>query len=301
MKPISGANNYNEMRSRFFRLLCAIVMLMLSLHTSAQKRHALLIGISQYGEETGWSAIHGTNDVDLMKMVLKDFSVVELRNAGATYSNIIMQLKKLEKKVNRGDIVYIHLSGHGQPYEDLDGDEPDGWDEAFVPYDAHLYYEAGKYTGEKHLTDDILNIYFNAIRRKIGELGMLYVVNDACHAGCSYRKANGNIFRGTSKGFSKNHRLYKVQRVQKSNYTIHPIKGYAPIVMLEACQSYERNMEIKVENTYYGPLTYAIYTMLRNKRLDKDTRWIKGIPSIMHSLLPPWNRQKMVIETSLNQ
>ena len=218
--------------------------------THAQNERALLVGISKYSDSTGWRNIHGANDVDLMKSVLKGFSIREVKNANATYDNIIKELNYLSKKTKEGDIVYIHFSGHGQPFEDINGDEQDGWDESFVPFDAHLYYEENVYSGNKHLTDDILNTYLIKIRKKIGEHGILYVTIDACHAGNSYRDSEEDIYRGTGKGFSKNNKIYKVPKTQKRYYNIDDIRGYSPIVMLEACQSHQRNTEIYIKNTY---------------------------------------------------
>ena len=51
--------------------------------------------------------------------------------------------------VKSGDIVYLHFSCHGQPVEDLDGDEKDGWDESIVPYDAWKKPISGIYDGKK--------------------------------------------------------------------------------------------------------------------------------------------------------
>lgn len=267
--------------------------------THAQNERALLVGISKYSDSTGWRNIHGANDVDLIKSVLKAFSIRELKNANATYENIIKELNYLTKKTKEGDIVYIHFSGHGQPFEDINGDEHDGWDESFVPFDAHLYYEENVYSGNKHLTDDILNTYLIKIRKKIGEHGILYVTIDACHAGNSYRDSEEDIYRGTGKGFSKNNKIYKVPKTQKRYYNIDDIRGYSPIVMLEACQSHQRNTEIYIKNTYYGPLTYAIFKTLQTKSIDKQAKWTKDLDSTMQDLLPSWNRQKMVVECSI--
>ena len=278
---------------------CILILLSCCLLTHAQNKRALLIGISQYGNNTGWKNIHGANDVDLMKSVLNGFSIRELKNANATYDNIIKELNYLTKKTKEGDIVYIHFSGHGQPFEDINGDEHDGWDESFVPFDAHLYYEENVYSGNKHLTDDILNTYLIKIRKKIGEHGILYVTIDACHAGNSYRDSEEDIYRGTGKGFSKNNKIYKVPKTQKRYYNIDDIRGYSPIVMLEACQSHQRNTEIYIKNTYYGPLTYAIFKTLQTKSIDKQAKWTKDLDSTMQDLLPSWNRQKMVVECSI--
>lgn len=278
---------------------CILILLSCSLLTQAQNKRALLIGISQYGNNTGWKNIHGANDVDLMKSVLNGFSIRELKNANATYDNIIKELKYLSKKTKEGDIVYIHFSGHGQPFEDINGDEQDGWDESLVPFDAHLYYEQNIYSGNKHLTDDILNTYLIKIRKQIGEHGILYVTIDACHAGNSYRESEEDIYRGTGKGFSKNNKIYKVPKTQKRYFKIDDIRGYSPIVMLEACQSHQRNTEIYIKDTYYGPLTYAIYKTLQTQSIDKQAKWTKDLDSTMQDLLPSWNRQKMVVECSI--
>ena len=280
-------------------LLYAFVILSSIQIAHAQKRNALLVGISTYGDNTGWKNIHGANDVDLMKSVLNGFSIRELKNANATYDNIIKELNYLTKKTKEGDIVYIHFSGHGQPFEDINGDEQVGWDESFIPFDAHLYYEQNVYSGNKHLTDDILNTYLIKIRKKIGEHGILYVTIDACHAGNSYRDSEEDIYRGTGKGFSKNNKIYKVPKTQKRYFKIDDIRGYSPIVMLEACQSYQRNTEIYIKDTYYGPLTYAIYKTLQTKSIDKQAKWTKDLDSTMQDLLPSWNRQKMVVECSI--
>ena len=280
-------------------LLYAFVILSSIQIAHAQKRNALLVGISTYGDNTGWKNIHGANDVDLMKSVLNGFSIRELKNANATYENIIKELNYLTKQTKEGDIVYIHFSGLGQPFEDINGDEQDGWDESFVPFDAHLYYEQNVYSGNKHLTDDILNTYLIKIRKKIGEHGILYVTIDACHAGNSYRDSEADIYRGTGKGFSKNNKIYKVPKTQKRYFKIDDIRGYSPIVMLEACQSHQRNTEIYIKDTYYGPLTYAIYKTLQTKSINKQAKWTKDLDSTMQDLLPSWNRQKMVVECSI--
>ena len=101
------------------RLVIIIFLLSCSFLTHAQKKRALLVGISEYGVNTGWKGIHGANDVDLMKSVLKSFSIRELKNSNATYDNIIKELNYLKQKSKEGDLVYIHFSGHGQPYEDF--------------------------------------------------------------------------------------------------------------------------------------------------------------------------------------
>lgn len=59
----------------------------------------------------------------------------------ATRANILKQLKQLTHRVSKGSIVYLHFSCHGQPFEDKNGDEEDGWDESLVPIDALIAYK----------------------------------------------------------------------------------------------------------------------------------------------------------------
>ena len=176
------------------RILYLLAAIMLFSCMQAQSKRALLIGISNYSKydyppDHEWDNIHGANDVRLLVPTLtkQGFTIDTLTNAEATAVNIRKRLENLEKTAEPGDMVYIHLSGHGQPVEDADKDEKDGWDEAFIPVDAQKRYVKGKYEGENHILDDELNVIFSKIRKKIGPKGFVYVIVDACHAGTSSR------------------------------------------------------------------------------------------------------------------
>lgn len=278
---------------------------------SAQNKHALLIGLSEYSEGSGWSSIHGENDILLLKLTMKGMNVTEMKGKKATYSNITNALKKLVDKTQSGDIVYIHLSGHGQPFEDKSGDEEDGWDESFVPYDAPQSYEEGVYEGEKHLTDDKLNQYLISLRQKAGKHGMVYVVVDACHSGGAYRdnededstattneEADAAKYeRGTDVGFSKD-KVYVAPKDSRTHFYVETKEEMSPIVVLEACLPGQRNCEIKRNGTYYGALSYSVASVLKNKQLNCDRTWVREVEKKMREVLPKWNSQTMVVEES---
>lgn len=194
----------------------------------AQNKQALLIGISDYGNPNKgadkWTNINGTNDVELLspKLTKQGFSVSTLKDSQATKSAIINSFNNLVKKSNKGDIVYIQFSMHGQPVEDLNGDEDDGWDEALIPYDAQKKHQKGVYEGENHLLDDELEIYFNQIRSKIGPQGKLYVIMDSCHSGSGSRsikiiESEDEVVRGSDTGFSPNGKYFKADRSNNAN------------------------------------------------------------------------------------
>lgn len=265
------------------------------------KNRALLIGISKYSPKYNWPAISGTNDIDLLKGVLKDFSVKELRNEQATYSNIIKEFDKLIQQSKPADIVYIHFSGHGQPVEDYDGDEKDGWDEAFVPYDAGEKYVAGVYEGDKHLIDDTLNGYLERLRAKLGPSGFLYVVIDACHAGEEYRGEEDDEeapSRGSIVGISKNNKYFVAQLNNIKHYPIASESMKSNIVMMEACRSYQVNREIKRDDKFYGPLSYSVYTVLKETTMQANPNWFSKIESVFNKNRPAGSSQRMVIEST---
>ncbi len=286
--------------------LSVLVLFFLPISLFAQQKHALLIGISDYPQykdpDASWSRIHGANDVQLLSPILskQGFKVSVLTNKSATHSAIEKSLKKLSQSIHSGDIVYIQLSGHGQAVEDENEDEVDGWDEAFIPYDAQRCYKENVYRGENHLLDDELNNHLNAIRKKVGENGIVYVVIDACHAGSSYRgdEIEDSVYiRGTDIGFSKSGKSYTPKIDKRGNIRISTENGMAPIVMLEACRSYEVNTEIKQNGQYYGPMSYYISRQLLTTTLSFDTKWIEEVRKGMDKdtrLV----RQNMVTESS---
>lgn len=281
-----------------------LLILFFSLNLYSQEKYAFLVGISDYGNEKEapykWTNINGTNDVRLLKPLLEKqgFRTITLMDSKATYSAIIKEMNKLTLKCKKGDYVYIHFSCHGQPFEDQNGDEEDGWDESIVPVDAGMIYEKGVYEGEKHIIDDDLQVMMNKIRSKVGKTGVIYVVLDACHAGTSFRGDDEEVVRGTNYGFSVEGKRYRPTRIEKTNhYQMKSIPGYAPIIYLEACRPYQKNVEIVEQGVNYGGLSYYISKILSTHTLDRDYKWIYKVDSLMKNDIRLSN-QNMVIEIS---
>lgn len=294
------------------RILYLLAAIMLCSCMQAQSKRALLIGISNYSKydfppDHEWHNIHGANDVRLLVPTLtkQGFTIDTLTNAEATAVNIRQGLENLEKTAEPGDMVYIHLSGHGQPVEDADKDEKDGWDEAFIPVDAPKKYVKGKYEGENHILDDELNVIFTKIRKKIGPQGFIYVVVDACHAGTAYRDldlTNKEIIRGTSVGFGpKGKEFKKPDSSKRTAQTFKIPKGItlADICILEACRADEYNRELRRKGSYFGPLSFYIDKVIQDMTLDKDIGWIDKVKDFYSKDSALQGEQHIVIETSL--
>lgn len=286
-----------------FRPFLLVVALLLFSAVNAQRKRAFLVGISHYDTAlTGyqWNNINGVEDVNLLSSVLKNqgFTATTLLDEQATFDNIVSRITQFINKTKKGDIVYLHFSTHGQPVEDQNGDEEDGWDESIVPIDAYKMFKKGVYEGQKHLTDDLFNKYVKRLREKIGPTGFLYVVIDACHAGTSSR-ANDEAVRGTHVGFTYNNKVFKPSVTKRSNYIVEASAKMSNVLFIEACRPDQVNMEIKVDSKRYGPLSYHIAQTLKSNPLSqKADDFLNNLKtSILNNGHWP-NNQNMVTEKS---
>ena len=128
------------------------ILSIVSLCCLAQQKHALIVTISVYPTESGWSMINSDNDRTLLVPEFErlGFKVTTLTNEQATKQGITQSLSQLAKQVCKDDYVCIHFSCHGQQMEDDNQDESDGMDEALIPYDASLSNQEGIYEGNNH-------------------------------------------------------------------------------------------------------------------------------------------------------
>ena len=251
-------------------------LLLLSLSVSAQTKRALVIGLGEQ-QDKAWNKINGDKDVPLVQGMLKSAgfkSVTTLVNQQATKAGIIGAFKRMAASCKQGDVVYIHYSGHGQQMTDVHNDETDGLDECWIPYDA--YRKACKtYHGEKHLTDDELNVYLNAIRDKIGAKGKLLVVIDACHSGDGTRGDEDEVVRGVEEVFEavKSLIIGDNDKEKVINQKAKPLAERW--ITLSACKSDQVNIEMK--NPAVGKLTYALWMELKNGDKINNEEFIKRI------------------------
>lgn len=302
--------SYRKLSIQWFTrfILIATFIAVTSFYAKAAEKRALLIGISDYPNvkehpELEWNDIHGANDVAILTPTLQKhgFKTTSIIDQEATAQNIRKRLSKFCSTLKAGDIIYLHFSCHGQPVEDLDGDEADGWDEAIIPVDAQKVYSKDKYKGENHITDDELNRLFRTIRTKIGRKGYLIVVIDACHAGTSYRgeESEDSVFvRGTNCGFSERGHKFVPKIDKRGRIRVERSDNMSDICIIEACRSYQVNNEIKCEGKYYGSLSYYTNKVLQScNSIAWRERWYDDIIALM-SKDARLIRQSPVIEIS---
>lgn len=264
-------------------LLITLIVVLGTLSLSA-KNIALLVGIGNYNTRTtGWSVIHGNNDILLLDNKLKKhgFSVTSLTDKQATKAKVEKALNTLSSTVHAGDVVYLHFSGHGQLIEDMNNDEQEDFDQSFICYDACFspkYKLSGaSYRGQNHLVDDELFPYLNTIKQKVGKSGQVVVIFDTCYSGGADRGEMTDdpdpesevewveTTRGTEDEFQINLSAKTFLRNLKKpgNYTT----GGGAITIISACKSDKKNYECKEKHSgrRYGSLSYCI-----GKMLDKN-------------------------------
>ena len=126
-----------------------LMYVLLTIPTIAKTHRALVFGLGKQ-LDTSWAKIHGDNDVYYVVQMLQNMGytdIVTQKNEEATKQGMVQAFLNLAERCQKGDIVYIHYSGHGQLMSDLNGDEQykwqnshANWDEAWIPYDAYMVY-----------------------------------------------------------------------------------------------------------------------------------------------------------------
>lgn len=267
-------------------IFAVLFLLLASLHSPAQQSNhrALLVGVANYPEASGWRTIHSDNDVDLFERVLsRTFCIRTLVDNQATYKNITRELARLGQETKSGDTVLILFSCHGQQM--MFSDEPDSLDEALIPYDAERTY-CDNYKGERHLRDDKLAKSVLDIQKKAGDEGFVIVLLDACHSGESFRNADSSCqyVRGVYDVFGPSGVSIKPIKKDLNEYVqIKEIDGVSDVIYMAACKSDQLNNEIEDTNSdrWYGSLAYSFSKVYQRQGLSDMKSFCEGVSGII--------------------
>lgn len=184
------------------QLLVSTALCLAALPALARENHALLIGVDQYQNlaERWWLKGPG-NDVQLVATYLtteapvpfapENVTILADAVEGApvpTLAAIRAAFADLTAKVELGDFVYLHFSGHGTQAPALDpATELDGLDELFLPADIGPWSnQVGAV--ENALVDDEIGALIDGLRAKGANV---WAVFDSCHSGTVTRSLDG--------------------------------------------------------------------------------------------------------------
>ncbi len=208
---------------------------------SNDERFALLVSVSEYGDNLTQSLSGPGNDMDAWDNLLtsrfqfKKRNISRLRDVAATRENILSGLEQLSALAAPGRVLVFGFAGHGSyvPDQWKDGEgfeEPDGRDETLCPYDR------------RDITDDTL---FRIFSRILSKGAFLTVVIDACFAGGAQKDLPGKTpGRRTS---PSTWRESKRVLLGDNGYLIGNLRNHERLTFLaavpEELQTIERNFE----------------------------------------------------------
>lgn len=276
------------------RIILIIIAALFALSLTA-KNKAVLIGVSNYPDNSGWCKLSAHNDVMLLYGFLSpDWEITTLEDSQATHKGIISLLEKTAKTVSLGDTVLVHFSGHGQQMLPIESDplfDPDMLDEAIIPYDAKKDWSSN-YTGQNHLRDNDFGALIDAIRNKAGVNGLVIVVLDACHSDSMQRNPDEDtdttvVCRGTSDIFGEVITNDAIKNRFKRDTSKIVIEDNATVVYLSACQANSRNAEIiSPDGVGYGSLSFAIARALEEVGVKDVNAFLDRVVMSMDTIVP---------------
>lgn len=261
---------------------------------------ALLVGINAYPTMPLRGCL---NDVENIRTLIQqrynlagsDMRV--LRDQEATKANIEEHLRWLAQSDGDGAATRLfHYSGHGTFIADNNGDEPDGRDEALVPYD---------FATSGGMSDDSLR----ALYTTFGPDTQLLLIMDCCHSGSIQRNVAADVFYRFLPNSQAEQRHFdeiaQRTRAERDAYVLEQVRDLrvssveeeeweqrvkaamakfdkqrfgldtvpGNVVLLSACRADQTAADASLGNSYNGAFTYYLTEVLRqaSEQIDYHT------------------------------
>lgn len=206
---------------------------------------------------------------------------LELPADRPTYANMVSAFRNLVKSAARGDMVYIHYSGHGARaatrWPELKGKDP--WDEGLAPYD--IADPSAQYLRDLELG--------HLVRELVGAGFFVTLTLDCCHSGGTARGPHANRVGVRSAGADLRPRIAPSavatddelaagsRRTTAAARSLAVGAGWAPpsgdYILLAACRAHEYAYEFPFDGTSNsGALTYWLLDAARGARAGLSYR-----------------------------
>lgn len=249
---------------RRFLILSALLVSV----TAFAEQYAVLIGIEAYPnlpKQAGQNvALPGpSNDVKHMTSMLIDrfgfdrANIRTIQDSGATHDGIEAAVRDwLTGRAKQGDTALVFFSGHGTQVKDVNGDEPDGLDEAFVCNDI----DDKRFAAKQLVLDDELAEWVSAMSVKGVEV---VLITDCCHSGTISRDFTGSAI---SKFLHlSNTNSARLQKELKADARISKSTGEAgaKTTLIAACRDDQTASTASFPRTgWMGALTYNLTRLM---------------------------------------
>ena len=235
-------------------------------------KKALLIGINRY-RIPGADLRGCVNDVQNIQGVLTQYYGFEAQEIKivtdyeATKQAVQTEIATLLSKARRGDVLFLHYSGHGSNVPDKNGDEADFRDEILCPTDLDW---------QDPLLDDWLRQRFDALPAGVN----LTVLMDCCHSGTITRRLeppdapiierylpspwdlmaveSSRQIRGAMRG----QRAEMRKKAKRSKEIVHVDM---PEFLISGCRDTQTSADAYIKGSYNGALTYSLVAALKEK------------------------------------
>lgn len=234
-------------------------------------RRALLIGINRY-LIPGADLRGCVNDVNNIRAALLQYfgfrssDIRMLTDLRATKAAMQSAIGALVRSGRKGDVLYLHYSGHGSNVPDKNGDEADHRDEILCPSDLDW---------KDPLTDDWLRGTFDRLRARVN----LTVVMDCCHSGTNTRAILpldapviarylpnpwDLMAEESRRGLRGTYRRALHARAARRRADV--VQAEIGEVLITGCRATQTSADAYIGRTYNGALTYSLVASIRATR-----------------------------------
>ena len=251
-------------------------------------KKALLVGINKFAKYSQFTLNGCVNDAKDMAALYKDLlgfktsEITILTDAQATKANIMANLKAMVAGAKSGKLGYLvfSLSSHGTQMKDTSGDEPDGKDEAFVPYD--IAEKSGSWDRSHIISDDELHDLFVQLPAN----ALLEVYLDTCHSGSGLRGAEFGLHAPRARYIAPPEHEFGKKTARMRGFTLsRPPSSKAETgaagkavagehhMLWTGCKANETSADAYFSGRYNGAFTYYFVKVMRdtkNKLSRKD-------------------------------
>lgn len=239
---------------------------------------AICTGINQFAHYPQFTLNGCVNDAKDMAALAKDllgFKASEIKvltDAQATKSAIMAALTAAVNDAKAGKLSYLlfSLSSHGTQMADASGDEPDGMDEAFVPYD--IAQKGNQWDPAHIISDDELHDLFV----QLPPTTLLEVYLDTCHSGTGLRGAEFGLHAPRPRYVAPPAGEFQgtVKQRQVSGFTLRQPrrrdvdKGVAGEhhILWSGCKANQTSADAYFNGRYNGAFTYYYVKTVRDSQ-----------------------------------